>query len=119
MGDIGARSSTEDSMNGDRQSRKEANTKIQPSEHPRKQIKVACWKVRTMNADGKTEQIVDEMNNYGIDILGISESRWTGTGKVRLEGGEKVLYSEFGVGMIISKKNRNTLLEWHPVNYYC
>ena len=26
---------------------------------------------------------------------------------------------EFGVGMIISKKNRNTLLEWHPVNYYC
>ena len=26
---------------------------------------------------------------------------------------------EFGVGMIISKKNRNTLLEWHSVNYYC
>ena len=23
---------------------------------------------------------------------------------------------EFGVGIIISKKNRNTLLEWHPVN---
>ena len=61
-----------------------------------------------MKAAGKTEQIVDEMNNYGIDILGISESRWTGTGKVRLEGGETVLYSvveirhEFDVGMIIS-----------------
>ena len=39
MGDIGARSSTEDSMNGDRQSRKEANTKIEPSVNPRKQIK--------------------------------------------------------------------------------
>ena len=117
MGDIGARSSTEDSMNGDRQSRKEANTKIVPLVHPRKQIKAACWKVRTMNAAGKTEQIVDEMNNYGIDILGISERRWTGTRKVRLEGGETLLYSvveirhEFGVGMITSKKNRNTLLE--------
>ena len=68
--------------------------------------------MRTMNADGKTEQIVDEMNNYGIDILGISESRWTGIGKVSLERGETVLYSgvetrhEFGVGIIISKKNR-------------
>ena len=48
---------------------------MQPSVHPRKQIKVACWNVRTMNADGKTEQIVDEVNNYGIDILGISERR--------------------------------------------
>ena len=122
MGDIGARSSTEDSMNGDRQSRKEANTKIEPLVHPRKQIKVACWNVRTMNADGKTEQIVDEMNNYGIDILGISESRWTGTGKITFKGRETMLYSgvetrhEFGVGIIISKKNRSTLLEWHPVN---
>ena len=59
------------------------------------------------------------MNNYGIDILGISESRWTGTGKVRLEGGETKLYSrvetrhEFGVGIIISKY---THLEWQQVN---
>ena len=43
-------------------------------------------------------------------------------GKVRLEGRETMLYSgvetrhEFGVGIIISKKKRNTLLEWHPVN---
>ena len=54
------------------------------------------------------------MNNNGTDILGISESRWTGTGNVRLEGRETVLYYgvetryEFGVGIIISKKNRNT-----------
>ena len=74
-----------------------------------------------MNTDGTTEQIVDEMKNYGIDILGISESRWTGTGKVRLEGGEILVYSgvetrhESGIGIIIYKKNMNTLL-WHPVN---
>ena len=55
MGDIGARSSTEDSMNGDRQSRKESNTKIVSLVHPRKQIKVAYWNVRTMKAAGKTE----------------------------------------------------------------
>ena len=41
-----------------------------------------------MSGDAKNEQIVDEVNNYGIDILEINESRWTGTGKVRLEGGE-------------------------------
>ena len=69
-----------------------------------------------------TNRWTDEINNYGIGILGISESRWTGTGKVRLEGGETMLYygvetrHEFGVGIIISKKNRNTFLEWDPVN---
>ena len=62
-------------MNSDRQSRKEANTKIETIVHPRKQIKAACWNERTMNADGKTEQIVDEVNNYDVDILGMSESR--------------------------------------------
>ena len=41
-----------------------------------------------MSADAKNEQIVDEVNNYGIDILEINENRWTGTGKGRLEGGE-------------------------------
>ena len=39
-----------------------------------------------MSADAKNEQIVDEVNNYCIYILEINESRWTGTGKVRLEG---------------------------------
>ena len=53
MDDIGAPSSTEDSMNGDRQSRKEADTNKESLVHPRTQINVACWNVRTMSADGK------------------------------------------------------------------
>ena len=61
--------------------------------HPRTKIKVACWNVRMMYATGKTDQIVREMCNYGIDVLGVSECRWTGTGKIGLVGGEKVLYS--------------------------
>ncbi|XP_071177545.1 craniofacial development protein 2-like [Mytilus edulis] len=107
---------------GQTQNQLEANIRREPLVHPRKQIKVGCWNVRTMYAPGKTYQVVNEMNNYGIDVLGISECRWTGTGKINLRGGETMLYSgqterhEYGVALIISKANKKTLMEWQPIN---
>ncbi|XP_063397237.1 craniofacial development protein 2-like [Mytilus trossulus] len=107
---------------GQTQNQLEANIRREPLVHPRKQIKVGCWNVRTMYASGKTYQVVNEMNNYGIDVLGISECRWTGTGNINLRGGETMLYSgqtdrhEYGVALIISKANRKTLMEWQPIN---
>jgi hypothetical protein len=44
-------------------------------------LKIGYWNVRTMFQIGKTTQICGEINNYGLDILGISESRWTESGK--------------------------------------
>lgn len=63
--------------------------------------------------------------NYGIDVFGISECSWTGTGKINLRGGETMLYSgqterhEYRVALIISNMsnaNRKTLKEWQPIN---
>ena len=38
-------------------------------------------------------QITSEMRRYGLHILGVSESRWTGSGRLRTTAGETVLYS--------------------------
>lgn len=42
-----------------------------------KNLPVATWNVRTMNADGKLNMLVEEMKRLHIKILGISETHWT------------------------------------------
>jgi hypothetical protein len=63
------------------------------------------------------------MNKYDIDILGISECRWTGYGKVKLNTGESVIFSgrednlhHHGVAIMISAKAEQSLMEWKPIN---
>jgi len=47
---------------------------------PRTMIRLATWNVRTMFETGKTAQVTKEMERYDLDILGVSECRWTGAG---------------------------------------
>ena len=42
---------------------------------------------------GKVNQVAKEMKRSRLTILGVSETRWTGAGKVHLTTGEMVLYS--------------------------
>jgi hypothetical protein len=44
-----------------------------------KQHTIGTWNARSMNI-GKLEIVKKEMENVGIDILGISELKWTGKG---------------------------------------
>ena len=48
-------------------------------------------RIRTLYAPGKVQQVAKELKNYTIDLLGVSECRWTGSGKLRLNSGETVL----------------------------
>ncbi len=82
---------------------------------------IGTWNVKTMYQMGKTAQIVAEMQNYNISLLGISETRWIQSGQQRLESGELVLYSGHendnashteGVAIILSKEAQNALLGW-------
>ena len=79
--------------------------------------KLGFWNVRTMYQTGKLAQVTAEMRRYGIHILGISEARWPGSGRMTTSTGETVLYSgkddnlhEEGVAIILRKgteKNQN------------
>ena len=39
------------------------------------------WNVRTLYATGKLAQVAAEMRRYKLHILGVSESRWTGSAR--------------------------------------
>lgn len=63
------------------------------------------------------------MRKYGIDVLGISDCRWAGFGRMRTQTGETLLYSGreddahlSGVAMMLSKKAAGCLISWSPVN---
>ena len=46
---------------------------------------IGHWNVRSMYRAGVTEQVARGMEGYKLDILGISECRWTGSGRQRKE----------------------------------
>ncbi|PIK40142.1 putative craniofacial development protein 2-like [Apostichopus japonicus] len=105
------------------QSRKEAHRPTESLAKPKQVLNIGNWNVRTMYAIGKTAQVAKVMNEYKLDILGISECRWTGFGKLKLSTGETVVYSgredgvhRSGVAIMLSKHAERALIEWRPVN---
>ena len=92
--------------------------------HPKHNIRIGSWNVRTMYRTGKTAEVTREMERYNIDVLGISECRWIGHGRLKTTTGETILYSGHenenehygGVAMIISQKTVKSLESWNPVN---
>ena len=69
-----------------------------------------------------TVRVVNEMRCFNLSILGVSEARWLGSGRVRTSTGEVNLYSvaeeihHRGVGIILNKEAQECLMEWAPVN---
>ncbi|XP_068739487.1 craniofacial development protein 2-like [Montipora capricornis] len=71
---------------------------------------------------GKATQVAREMDRYQLDVLGISETRWTGAGRVTLANGSTLLYAgeeeghQKGVALMISQEAQRSLIEWMPVS---
>ena len=68
-------------------------------------MRIGTWNVRTLYQKGKLNNVVQEMNRMRINILGISETRWTGSGEFTVEK-HKMIYSggirhERGVGVLL------------------
>ena len=87
----------------------------------KKELKIATWNVRSMSA-GKLDNIIKEVQNNSIDILGIAEHRWSGVGHFNPTAGGKMIYSgrekrgQSGVGIYLNQMVTKSLLGYHPVN---
>ena len=104
------------------QSRKERCRPMGSIVTPKNHIMIGCWNVRTMIEISKTAQVANEMRGYGIEILGLSETRWKGIGELKLQSGETIMYSgnndvyQGGVAIMVSSTARRTMLEWTPIS---
>ena len=110
-------------MTDDSQSRKDANISKVDMLRPKTTRRVGCWNVRTLYQTGKLAQVIKEMQSYKIELLGVSETRWTGSGSRKLLSGHHILYSgraddhhSRGVGIITTREVHKSLLEWKPIS---
>ena len=80
----------------------------------KEQYCIRTWNVRSMN-QGKLEVVKQEMTRMNINILGISELRWTGMGEFNSDDhhfyycGQESLKRN-GVAIIVSRRARNAVL---------
>ncbi|GFR99453.1 craniofacial development protein 2-like [Elysia marginata] len=110
-------------MNDNGESRKEAIGRMKEVLNAKTKTRLGFWNVRIMFETGKLAQVTSEMNRYNLHSLGVSESRWTGTGRYKTNTGETVLYSGRDdnihtevVAIIKKKRIEKLLMEWKPVN---
>ena len=75
---------------------------------------IGTWNVRSMN-QGKLEVVKQEMARVNIDILGISELRWTGMGEFNSD--DRYIYDcrqkslrRNGVAIMVNKRIQNAVL---------
>ena len=74
----------------------------------KEQYCIGTWNVRSIN-QGKLEAIKQEMARVNIDILGISELRWTGMGEFNSDDHYSYYYGQEslrrnGVAIIVNKR---------------
>ena len=110
-------------MKGGSQTRLGADISMADLLTPKYKIRVGSWNVRTLYQAGKLQQVLREMTNYKVEILCVSEARWTDSGRRILASGHTIFYSgrtdnlhRGGVAVIVMRKVEKTLLEWKPVN---
>ncbi|GFO35620.1 craniofacial development protein 2 [Plakobranchus ocellatus] len=70
-------------------------------------LNIATWTIRTLLQKGKLENIKQEMERMKLNILGLSEVRWKGAGKIT-SGGHEIIYSggtesEKGICIIVDQ----------------
>ena len=90
----------------------------------KKRTRTGFWNIWTMLEPSRLSQVLREMANYKLDLLGLSETRWNGSGEFITALGELLLYSghaneekhEYGVGLIITKDLWKSPIEWTAIS---
>ena len=80
----------------------------------KEQYCIRTWNVRSMN-QGKLDVIKQEMARVNIDILGISELKWTRMGEFNPDD-HYISTVVNGVDLIDNKRVLNAVLEWSLKN---
>ena len=87
----------------------------------KEQYCIGTWTVRSMN-QGKLKVVKQEMARVNVNILGISELKWTGMGEFNSDDhyiyycGQKSLRRN-GVAIMVNKRVRNAVLGCNLINH--
>lgn len=83
-------------------------------------LRIGTWNVRCLYEAGKLQNTAQEMERLKLDILGLSEVRWLGTGQcstdntVMYYSGNNDRYHYNGVGIIVTKESNKSVPNFVP-----
>lgn len=88
----------------------------------KQKIKIGSWNIQTIN--GKEQEITEEINERGIQILGASETKKKGTGSIalnnkytlRYSGVDKTERATEGVALITNEEIDKKIVDWKAIN---
>ena len=89
---------------------------------PQTTIRLGAWNVRTMFETSKTAHVIREMQNYNLDLLCVSECRWTGSGRKVTRDGSIIQiagegHTHFnGVALIANRQAARSVIDWEPIS---
>ena len=105
------------------QSRQDTDIQTADVLTPKDVCRVGCWNVRTLYQTGRLAQVINEMEMNNIEMLGVCETRWTGSGSRKLATGQTIVYSgrkddhhSRGVGLISNRRLSRCMIGWKPVS---
>ena len=83
-------------------------------------LKIGTWNVRTLFQSGKFANLCQEFDTMKVDIMGVAETRWNGSGKIT-ENGKTMIYSGgeencYGVGIVMSSKVTKSMIGYWPIS---
>lgn len=84
-------------------------------------MKIGTWNLRTLYRGGALKNLIEIFTSYNMDLMAVQEIRWLGHSVL-----EKKNYSfyyschdsqhQFGTGFVVSKKIRERVIDFLPVN---
>ena len=98
--------------------------KSSPSNFIKHRLNLATWNVLSLESStSKLYELSENVSKYNLDVLGLTETHRPGTGEEMLENGSLFInsgrsdgYRRQGVGLVLSKAVKNSLISYSPVS---
>ena len=88
----------------------------------RNRLRLATWNVQTLLRPGYDEFLSRELSKYCIDIAGLCETRWQGSGEKSV-GNHHIIWSGpndgrglHGVALAVPKHLKSSIISWKPIS---
>ncbi|KAI5751342.1 hypothetical protein M8J77_006574 [Diaphorina citri] len=90
-------------------------------------LKIGTWNVRSLVGDGRLENTLKEMSRMNINVLGVSDTKWTNTGSFPTNSAEQKIYHSgsdedvatnrrYGVAIIVNKEIDQCVTGFTPIS---
>ena len=92
------------------------NSSWPPFLNAKNSVRIGTCNIRTMWKTTRSAHVVRLMRDFRLDILGISECRWTGSGNIKIGDRVEILYSEMPEGVRMFMELSFSWSSWTHVN---